>query len=122
MGCQVKADRNVSEDARHILKEIEEYVNNFQSQGDRKKQSLIKEATARQIAEVLHEKNVFVDPNDMKNILSEFRQEMETKIVYYQTSLEATGEKLEQYVAQAIDKLKQDNEKHYQNVSKKINK
>ena len=128
----IAAPRRVDETILNKLKEIEEYVQNFQDHGAQKRQSLIKEETARQVAEVLREQKVFVDPKDVKQILNQSRQEIgidvdklretiQEKILYYQTSLDATSEKLQQQVAQATETLRKDNEKNYQNVLDKFN-
>ncbi len=114
------------------LKEIEQYVETFQSQGDRTRKSAITQETARQVAQVLREEKSFVDPKDVKAILDKSREEMEIRINvlrddikekanFYQTSIDATSEKLEKDVTEARQALKADNEKHYNDVLKKIN-
>ena len=114
------------------LKDIEQYVDTFQIQGDRTRKSAITEETARQVARVLREEKSFVDPKDVKTILDKSQQDMEIRIDvlrediqekadYYQTSIDATSEKLQIAVVEAHQALKTDNEKHYNDTLKKIN-
>jgi hypothetical protein len=126
------AVRDSNNDILTKLKDIEQYVQNFQDQGDRDRESAITKETARQVAQVLREEKTFVDPQDVKNMLDQARQDIEISIdvlhediqektLYYQTSIDATSEKLQNAVVEGQELLKKDNEKHYNNVLKRIN-
>src|SRR6185503_15942908 len=99
----VLAHRDNSNNILTKLKDIEQYVQTFQKQGDHDRKSAITTETARQVAQVLREQKSFVDPNDVKSILDKSRQEIEISIdvlrediqqktQYYQTSIDATSE------------------------------
>jgi hypothetical protein len=128
----VLAPRDANNNILTKLKDIEQYVQPFQTQGNHTRQSAITAETARQVAQVLREQKSFVDPKDVKTILNKSRQEIEISIdvlrediqqktVYYQTSIDATSEKLQKDIAQAHEDLRKNNDKHYSDALRKMN-
>ena len=115
------------------LKDIEKHVSSFQDQADQSRQSAIVTETARQVAEILHDQHTFVDPQEMKRIFDEsqeamkinyqaFQDMIEEKMISFQTTLNATGEQLQQDLLQAKRILAQTNDEQYQIISQKIDK
>jgi hypothetical protein len=128
----ILAPRDDSHNILTKLKDIEQYVKNSQNQDNRTRQSAITAETARQIAQVLRDQKYLVDPKDVKAALNDSRQKIEISIdvlrediqkktEFYQTSIDATSEKLQIDVAQAQQALKKDNEERYNHTLKKIN-
>jgi hypothetical protein len=127
-----KVIHNNGNDILIKLKDIEQYVQPIQNQGNHTRKSAIAEETARHVAQILREDNAFVDPKDVKTILDESKQEIELcinvlrediqeKIEFYQTSIDATSEKLQNDFADAQQVLKTDNGKHYSDALKTMN-
>ena len=127
----VPASRNDTNDIVTKLRDIEQYVQIFQSHADQTRKSAITTETARQVAQVLREQKSFVDHQDVKSILAKSRQDIEItidvlrediqeKTNFYQTSIEATSEKLQKDVAEAHEGLKRENDRRYNDALKKI--
>ena len=128
----ILAPRDADNNILTKLKDIEQYVQTFQTQGDHTRESAITAETARQVAKVLRVEKSFVDPNDLKSTLDKSRQEIEISIDvlrediqkktdHYQASIEATNERLQNTISDALESLKRDNEKHYSNALQKLN-
>lgn len=123
------------DDCNNILTkfdDIVQHVESFQVRGDQDRQLAITAETARQVAQVLRDEKYFVNPTDLEGMLDQSRQKIECDIAalsdrilekadYYQTSIDATSEKLQKDVADAREALAKDNDKHYTEALQNIN-
>lgn len=116
----IRAPRDMGNNILTKLKDIEQYTETFQVQGDQIRTSAIATETARHVAQVLRDEKSFVDPKELKALLDQSRQEVELRIdvlredieektEFYQTSIDATNERLQKHVEEAHKMLKKEN-------------
>jgi hypothetical protein len=128
----IEAKRDDNNDILTKLKDIEQYVQTYQNQGNEDRQMAVTLETARQVAQILREQKSFVNPRDVQNLLVEsqdvieikikgYQEEIEKKATYYQTSIDSTKEQLQNDLAEAKETLKKDNTKNYTNALKDLN-
>ncbi|CAF1406975.1 unnamed protein product, partial [Didymodactylos carnosus] len=93
--------------------------------------SRVTKETAQQIAKVLREQKIFVDPSDLRDILKKSHDQIEVDINIlrddirekqqrYETTTKASFEEIKLQLEQAKEELRRDNEQRYNRESRKM--
>lgn len=113
--------------------DIIEYAKTYANQNDQHHStSLVLQETANQVAQVLHQQKLFLNSNDVKSELKKaresielsvdvLREELKEKVHLYQTSIDAAHEQIQHESKENREAMKKDNEKHYNEISAKLN-
>ena len=121
-----KLERACRDDANNIvtkLKDIEEYVKTLRPQDNETRQLIVREETARQIAQALREQKTFVDENSVQKSLKDSQtqnqihidgliKDINEKKTKFDASIDATRDKLKEDFEGAQKALKKDNKEH----------
>ncbi len=126
------AARNNQNDILTKLSEIEQYAKVFIHQGmERASESYITKEKANQIAQVLREQKMFVNATDLKAELDKARkvigfsvdvlkEDIQKKVEFYQTSINAAHEQIQQESEKNRKTIEKDNAQRYNQAISKL--